>query len=152
MQELIREFLEGPRVLREAIAGLSPAELDATPIPGKWSIRQVVCHIADFEPVYADRMKRVIAEDRPLLLSGDPDRFAERLAYSSRDIETELRLTEAVRQQMAAILATLPESDFQRVGQHSRDGELTLETLLRRITGHISHHVGFIHEKRAVLR
>src|SRR5665213_678864 len=58
--------------------------------PGKWSTLEVICHIADFEPVYADRMKRVIAEDYPLLLAGDPDIFQARLAYSNRDAEEEL--------------------------------------------------------------
>ncbi len=45
------------------MAGVSREQLDAHPVPGKWSICEVVCHIADYEPVYADRMKRVIAEN-----------------------------------------------------------------------------------------
>ncbi|MFH1302870.1 MAG: DinB family protein, partial [Planctomycetota bacterium] len=66
----IEEYLAGPDELRQAIAGMSAAEIDAAPIPGKWSTRQIICHIADFEPVYADRMKRVIAEENPPLLGG----------------------------------------------------------------------------------
>jgi uncharacterized damage-inducible protein DinB len=62
------------------VAGLSDEQLDAVPIPGKWSIRLVVCHIADFELVYADRMKRVIAETQPTFFGGDPDTFAAGLA------------------------------------------------------------------------
>ena len=53
-------------------------QIDATPIPGTWTTRQVICHIADFEPVYADRMKRALAEDQPTVFGGDPDAFAAR--------------------------------------------------------------------------
>jgi uncharacterized damage-inducible protein DinB len=152
MQDLIRSYLAGPQQLRDAVAGMTESQLDSTPVPGKWSTRQVICHIADFEPVYADRMKRVIAEDHPALASGDPDLFAARLAYNVRSVEVELGLIDIVRRQMAEILETLPLEAYQRVGRHSRDGDLTLETLLRRITGHIPHHLPFIAEKRAALR
>ncbi len=148
---LIAKYLAGPAALRQAIVGMTPAQLNAAPIPGKWSTRQVICHIADFEPVYADRIKRVIAEDEPLLMSGDPDQFAAKLAYDQRDLDTELQLIEIVRRHLAGILRTLPAETFQRAGQHSRDGLLTIETLLTRITGHIPHHVQTIAEKRAAL-
>jgi hypothetical protein len=149
--KLIDEYSAGPAALRRAVAGLSPAQIDAHPVPGKWSVREVVCHISDFEPVYADRMKRVIAEDQPPLMSGDPDLFAAKLAYGSRDIEEELSLIEAVRKHTARILRTLKPEDFQRTGRHSADGPPTLETLLKRITGHVPHHLKFIDEKRKAL-
>lgn len=149
--QLIAEYLAGPRLLREAIAGMTPEQIDAAPIPGKWSTRQVICHLADFEPVYADRIKRVIVEDQPLLMSGDPDLFAARLAYGQRDIQNELQLIEVVRQQVATILRSVTAETFQRTGMHSTDGPLTIETLLTRITGHIPHHAQMIRQKRAAL-
>lgn len=76
--DLIDQYLAGPQKLRHAIVGMTDGQLDATPIPGRWSTRQVVCHIADFEPVYADRMKRVIAMSEPTFFGGDPDVFAAR--------------------------------------------------------------------------
>ena len=93
--ELIDEYASGPQKLREAIAGLTPEQIDSAPVPGKWSTRQVVCHLADFEPVYADRMKHVIAEDQPTFAGGFHQQFAENLAYDQRDIEEELRVMEA---------------------------------------------------------
>jgi hypothetical protein len=115
------------------------------------STLEVVCHIADFEPIYADRMKRVLAEEQPRILSGDPDLFQKRLAYDQRDLAEELDLIEVVRKQMARILKTASDADAQRTGVHSVDGPLTLETLLKRIAGHIPHHIRFIAEKRAAL-
>lgn len=147
----IQEYLAGPQLLREAVAGMTESDRDARPIAGKWSTRQVVCHLADFEPVYADRMKRVIAEDRPTFFGGDPDVFAARLAYAQRDVDEELRLIEAVRGQMGRILQTLSATDFQREGIHSEAGPLTLQALLEGVAKHLPHHVRFIDEKRAAL-
>lgn len=150
-QQLIDEYAAGPERLRQAVAGMSEAQLDASPIPGRWSTRQVVSHIADFELVYADRMKRVVAMNEPELLSGDPDVFAARLRYDQRDVKEELQLVEAVRRHTGRILRLLDEDDFQRNGRHSEDGPLSLDTLLRRIARHIPHHVKFIEDKRKVL-
>src|SRR6516225_3130088 len=124
--QLIAEYLAGPQKLRTAVTGMTAEQMDATPIPGKWSTKQVICHIADFEPVYVDRMKRVIAENEPRLMSGDPDLFAARLAYDQRNVEVELDFIEATRKHMEAILRYLAASDFQRQGKHSEDGVLTL--------------------------
>jgi uncharacterized damage-inducible protein DinB len=148
---LISEYLAGPAQLRAAVTGMSEDQLDASPIPGKWSTRQVVCHLADFEPIYADRMKRILAENEPTLPSGDQNLFAAHLAYAARDVNVELRLIESVRQQVARILSTIPVEAFQRRGIHSEEGPMTLEFLLRRITGHIPHHLSFIREKRRAL-
>lgn len=149
--ELIDQYLEGPGRLREAISGMDAGQLAARPVPGKWSTLEVVCHLADFEIVLADRIKRVIAENEPTLFGGDPDTFAARLAYHHRQAEEELQLIELVRKQVGRILRTLRPEDFQRRGIHSESGPLTLQTLVERITAHIPHHIRFIEEKRAAL-
>jgi len=150
--DLISGYCAGPQMLRAAVAGMTAEQLDARPIPGKWSTKQVICHIADFEPVYVDRMKRVIAEHEPTLLSGDPDLFAARLAYDQRDVAVELDFIEAARRHMEPILRSLRPEDFLRKGNHSEAGPITLEKLLTNITNHIPHHVKFIDEKRAALK
>mgnify|MGYP000895461364 CR=1 FL=1 len=149
--ELISGYCAGPHMLRAAVAGMTAEQLDARPIPGKWSTKQVICHIADFEPVYVDRMKRVIAENEPTLFGGDPDLFAARLAYDQRDVVVELDFIEAARKHMAPILKSLKPEDFLRRGNHSEAGLITLEKLLTNITNHIPHHIKFIDEKRAAL-
>lgn len=147
---LIYEYLSGAELLRQSVAGMR-GQLDATPIAGKWSTRQVVCHIADFEPIYADRIKRVLAEDSPALPGGDPNIFAARLAYDQRNVAEELELIEITRRNLARILQSLNETDFERTGVHSEDGPLSVEQLLKRITGHIPHHIRFIEEKRIAI-
>jgi uncharacterized damage-inducible protein DinB len=148
---LIEAYLAGPGQLRAAVKGMSHAQLVAQPVAGKMSTLEVVCHITDFEPVYADRMKRVIALDRPTLLGADENLFRTALAYHQRDVEEELAIVERTRSQMARILRTLPESALERAGVHDERGPLTLEKLLTTITDHITHHVRFIQEKRQAL-
>jgi len=149
--EIIDEYAAGPQKLRDVVSGMTPEEMDAAPVPGKWSTRQVVCHLADFEPVYGDRIKHVIAEDEPTFAGGFHQQFAEHLAYGKRDIDEELTLIDVVRSQMVRILRTLRPDAFDRTGVHSVEGRMTLRTLLERITNHIPHHVQFIEEKKRAL-
>jgi hypothetical protein len=112
---------------------------------------EVVCHLSDIEAAYAERMKRVIVEEQPPLRNCDENLFAASLAYQSRDLDEELTLIEMTRRQMARILQAVPPQTFGRTGIHWSDGPISLETLLRRITGHIPHHVRFIDQKRKAL-
>jgi hypothetical protein len=148
---MIEAYLEGPRALRKAVAGMNREQVQARPVAGKWSTLEVVCHIADFDPILADRMKRVIALDKPQLVGADENHFAVALAYHNRDAEEELTIIEKTRSQLARILRTLPAEALNRVGIHTERGPLTLEKLLTTTTNHIPHHVKFIQEKRQAL-
>lgn len=152
LDELLKHYERGPELLREAVLQAEDEQFPLKPIPGKWSIQEVVCHIADFEPIYTDRMKRVLVEDNPTMFGGNPDVFAAGLHYEQRNVHEELDLIAVVRSQMARILRNTDIEDFQRTGVHSEAGPLTLETLLERVTGHIPHHVKFVHEKIAAMK
>lgn len=151
LDALIDDYVKGPRLLRDSVRGLNREQLTARPIAGKWSALEVVCHIVDFDPILADRMKRVIAEERPTLLGADENRFAAALAYHDRDVEEELTILDATRSQLAKILRKLPETALERVGVHNERGPRTLEQLLQTAIQHIPHHVKFIEEKRRAL-
>ena len=148
---LISSYLDGASQLRAAVTGMSPEQLKARPVAGKWSTLEVVAHIADFEPVYADRFMRVAALKKPILFSADENEFAAKLDYQSRDLELELRFIEAIRQRMAALLQRLPAESFSFQGIHTEKGLVTLEQLLQSATNHIPHHAKFIQEKRKAL-
>jgi hypothetical protein len=148
---LIEVYSRGAGLLRDAVHSTPESSWDATPIDGAWSIRQVVCHLADSEIVYGDRMKRVIAEDNPTLFEADPDLFVPALYCSQRPWKAELNVIETVRTHMLPILQSCDIEDFQRTGVHSIDGPMTLEILLERITAHIPHHIAFIEEKLQAL-
>ncbi len=148
---LIESYLAGTATLRKAVAGMTPEQLKARPVPGKWSTLEVVCHISDFDPIYADRMKRVLADENPTLLGADEEKFAKALAYHSRDLEEEIKIVELTRSQMAKILRQLPDTALTRAGQHSERGPQTLEKLINGMINHVNHHVAFIIEKRKAL-
>ncbi len=151
LTKLVDDYLAGPEVLRKAVAGMTSEQVKIRPIPGKMSTLEVVCHLADFEIIYADRIKRMIAEENPPLRGGDPNLFAARLAYHDRNLEEELTLIEMIRRQIARILRTLKPEDLQRQGLHSESGPMTLEAMVARISGHIPHHVRYIEEKRRAI-
>ena len=148
---LIEEYLAGPALLRNAVAGMSREELLARPIADKWTTLELACHLADFEPIFAARMKQIIAQENPTLAGGDQKLFMQHLCYHQRELEEELAVIETTRQQMGRILHQLPEDAFDRQGIHTVKGPQTLEDNLRTIVGHIPHHVPFIAEKRAAL-
>jgi uncharacterized damage-inducible protein DinB len=150
----IDAYVTGPQLLRQAVAGMSREQVRARPVPGRWSTLEVVCHVADFEPVYTDRMKRILAEDRPTLFGADEQRYAAALAYPERNLEEELTLIELTRRNMARILRTLPDEVLQRPALHQEptgSEPRTLERYLTLITNHIPHHAKFILEKRRAL-
>src|SRR5262245_27249034 len=151
LTQLITDYLDGAQRVREAVRGMSREQQLARPIAGKWSTLEVLCHLADFEPIYADRMKRVVAEGRPQLMAADEKHFAAALAYHERDAEEELALIQHTRSQMARMLRTMSAEALQREGVHSESGPITLEQLLGYAIRHIRHHVPFIHEKRRAL-
>ena len=151
-EPLIDEYLAGPDILRRSVSGMSDEQLDAVPIPFKWSTREVVLHVSDFDLIYADHMKRVIAESEPRLFEANRKLFATHLAYNKRDVDEEIRLIEAVRRHIGRILRSIDAGGFRRKGIYSEDGPLTLADLLKRAADHIPHHAQYIEEKRRALK
>jgi hypothetical protein len=149
---LIEQYLLGPEILRRAINGMSDDQLNASPIPSTWSTRQVVLHLADIDLIYANHMKRVIAEDKPTLPCLDEEMDQSRLAYDKRDVDEEVRLIKAVRRHMGRILRALDADGFNRKGIDTVDGPVTLVDLLQRATDHIPHHAQYIEQKRKALK
>jgi DinB superfamily len=134
--ESIDAYLSGGEVLRRSVAG---------------STLECVAHIADFEPVLAERMKRIISHDRPLLLVADENLFAAALCYHERDLGEELALIDLTRKEMGRILRSLPNEAASRVGIHSYKGLVTLEAVLAGTVNHLLHHSKFIDEKKKAL-
>ena len=147
----IDAYLDGPVRLRRAVTDMSSSQLEARPVPGKWSTLEVVCHLVDSEQAWCHRMKRVIAEERPLLIGYDESRFTATLRYHDHDLDTELSLMEGMRTQMALVLRALPDAAWTRTGVHSERGLITLEEMLQAEVDHVPHHIAHINDKRQAL-
>jgi hypothetical protein len=149
--ELIAAYEHGIEDLRAAVAGMTPEQVLARPIPGKWSTQEVVGHLADTEVFFTDRIVRTIALDRPLLMSADERLYIERLSYQSFDLGEQLALFAALRRHATRILRMqLPEA-WHRTAVHSGTGLVTLRQLVLQAVRHLRHHLPFIAEKRAAL-
>lgn len=149
--ELIAAYLDGADLLRRTVAGMTPEQARARPVAGRWSTLEVVSHLADFEPIFADRIKRIIAMDRPLLIGADEVPYSQTLCYQERNLDNEVELVALTRRQLATILRASPAEIWQRIGVHSHAGHVTIEQLLAQSTRHIPHHVPFIVEKKNAL-
>jgi len=149
--DLIAAYERGIEDLRTAVAGLTPEQIRARPIPGRWSTLEVVAHIADTEIFFTDRIERTIAMDRPLLMSVDERPYPERLKYELFDFAEQLDLFTALRRHLIRILRLQPPEAWQRVAVHSESGIVTLRQLVFQSVRHLRHHLPFIAEKRAAL-
>lgn len=148
---LIAEYDRGAAAVRSAVEGLTAEQLRARPVAGRWSMLELICHVADCEQFFADRMKRTIAMDRPLLIGADGFRYPGSLRYHDHDLEEEIRLVEITRLQMARVLRLLPPEAWQRTAIHSETGLVTLRQLLLHANRHLAHHLVFAGEKRNAL-
>lgn len=130
-----------PAALPRAIEGLSPRQLRRPEQPGKWSIGQILQHLADSEGVWAWRMRLVLAQDRPALTGYDQDLWAERLHYDQEDPSDALELFTVIRRANLRLLERASPADLQRVGVHVERGEESLEQLRRLYAGHDRLHL-----------
>ncbi|HZL33925.1 MAG TPA: DinB family protein [Tepidisphaeraceae bacterium] len=150
-QSLVHEYENAAGLVGQAIKGLSREDLLAFPVPGTWSIQQIVLHLADSEQVFADRMKRVIAEENPSLLAFDDKKWSANLHYHEQSAQDAAGLLELTRKQMSHILRNLPDSAFERKGNHNVAGPQTLRQILEKANKHLHHHMEFIVDKREKL-
>jgi len=148
---LIERFVAGGEQLRRAVSKLSHEDLLATPGPGKWSVQEVVIHLADSDAIAIDRMKRILTEDDPHLLYADETAYVERLHTHEQAPEDALLLFEVGRRQWARVLRRLPDEAFLRQGTHNRSGQVTLGGLVASYVKHVDDHLEFVLGKRANL-
>ena len=148
---LISAYEKGVEELRLAVAGMTGEQLRSRPVAGRWSTLEVVCHVADCEQFFADRMKRTVAMDRPLLLGADGFRYPEPLCYQDHDLELELDLVAVTRRQTVHTLRLITPDAWQRTAVHSETGLVTLRQLLLHAVNHLRHHLRFVAEKRAAM-
>jgi hypothetical protein len=147
-QEVLRAT---PAELRQAVAGLSPDQLSRLEAPGKWSIRQVVLHLADSELVGGFRYRMVLAHDRPTLPGYDQDLWADRLRYQEADLEAALDDFATLRRSNLRLLAGLSDTDRARAMQHEERGEESIARMMTQYAGHDRVHLNQIERiKRAI--
>lgn len=138
--DLLERFRRGPELLAVVLTGVFGEEEDFVPAPGKWSIRQIIAHLADAEMVCAQRMRQIVAEDNPTLIFFDQDAWTKNLDYARRKPKQSLESFRRVRAENYELLKELPETAYARTGNHSVRGPITLRFQLELLAEHAESH------------
>ena len=147
---LIDQYEEGYAVILRALDGITAAELDAREAPGEWSPREVIHHLADSEMTAAVRLRLLVAQENPTLMSYDQEEFVREL-FCDRPIEPSLAAFAAARASTAPILRRMSEAQWQRSGTHSEVGEYSVVDWMRLYGSHAHQHADQIIRTRATV-
>jgi hypothetical protein len=153
-ERLFEAYTAAPRRFDLALDGLAEADLLARPRPGKWSIQEIVCHVADSETCGALRFRLAIAQPGGALPSYDQDRFAAGLAYAAFDrdlFERTRELFRNLREVSAGLLRAASPSAWERTSRHHQWGDVTLRQLLELYADHGERHLEQVLDRRAAL-
>jgi hypothetical protein len=140
-REPLSVLRETPAAAARAIEGLSAAELRKPEAPGKWSIAQVLQHLADSDLVWGWRVRLILAQDRPTLTGYDQDLWAERLHYGDANPQEALEQLRVLRRGNLGLIARATPEDLKRVGVHSERGEESVGYLCGLYAGHDLLHL-----------
>lgn len=144
---LIERYRTGAADVEDALAGAAEADLDRRPPSGAWTAREIAHHLADSETMAAIRLRRLIAEDDPVIHGYDEPVWARRLHYD-RPIETSLVLVHAVRAASHDLLTRLTSEDWARTGTHTESGPYSVERWLEIYAEHPHEHADQIRRAR----
>lgn len=150
--ELLERFRRGGELIAVVSTGAAGSELDYHSEPGKWSIRQIVCHLADTELVTAIRFRAILSEDNPTVHAFDQNAWAEKLDYHKRKFSQTLESFRRLRSENHELIRELGEDAFARKAIHSKRGEMTLLDFLRLFTHHVESHAKQVQTVRELFK
>ena len=131
-----------PKKLQKLIKPLSKKQLTQKPEPGKWSIAEILAHLADTELVGGWRMRLILGSNGVSLQPFDQDVWAETFAYSRRDPAASLETFRVLRENNLAMLKALPKNLWENYGMHQERGKETITHIVRMFAGHDLNHLG----------
>ena len=132
-----------PNELGDLLTDLDQETLRWRPVPNKWAIKEIMCHLRDMESdAYLARYRRILAEDNPALSNVDQDKLAIERDYINQDAMTALAEFKGLRAATILTLESAPAESWSRGGVHETDGPMTLEQLVvRQIKGNDLNHL-----------
>ena len=139
----ITAIAELPARMRDAVKGLSEAQLDTPYRAGGWTVRQVVHHVPDSHMNAFVRVKLALTEDNPTIKPYDQDAFAQ-LPDQTLPIEVSLSLLESLHARWVAVLKALTPQEFARPLVHPEIGPISVDYLVQLYGWHSRHHVAHI--------
>lgn len=125
--------------LQSLVARIHPDRLRRPMAPGKWSVRDVLCHLADTEIGFAFRLRQALAEPHHVIQPFDQDGWAR--MYAAYDAPAAIAVFSALRAWDVALLRAVPPEEFSRPVTHPERGEMTFRTIVETMAGHDLHHL-----------
>jgi hypothetical protein len=125
--------------MRELTSEVGPEEANLAPAQGKWSAREIVCHLADCELAFAFRLRQALADDRHVIQPFDQERWAAN--YAAYSLERALSTFESVRGWNLALLRSLSPEVHAKPVTHPERGAMTFYTLVETMAGHDLNHL-----------
>lgn len=126
--------------LRKLIRGLTPKQLKWKPEPEKWSIAEILAHLADAEIVAGWRMRLIVGASGTTIQPFDQNVWASVFEYGKRDAKRSLELFRVLRENNLAMLKALPREAWDNYGMHLERGKETIAHLTRMFAGHDTNH------------
>jgi len=151
-QSLIEKYRAGYDEVVRSLEGFPPAALTARLRPGKWTAVEIVHHLSDSENISAQRLRKLIAEEHPLIWSYDEANLAVKLKYNERDMAPALDSFRTARATTAQLLDLMSEEDWTRSGFHTESGPYTAEHWLEIYAAHAHGHAEQIRRLRELAR
>lgn len=127
--------------LRKLTRGLTPGQLKWKPAPEKWSITEIVAHLADTEIVASWRMRAILGSNGTAIQAFDQDAWASVFQYGKSDLKQSLEVFRLLRENNLAMLKALPPDKWENYGMHSERGKETIAHLTRMFAGHDTNHL-----------
>ena len=145
MSPLARTYLlaglaASPSLVAGLVDGVEDAVADHRPAPDRFTLRELVAHLADWDTVWLERVRRMVTEDEPILLSQDPDDRARDQRYGEFPVEHWSRAFEHNRAALVAFLTDLPRDAWERTGFRDGVGGCTVGEIAVMALGHDTGH------------
>lgn len=147
-QALVAQYKAGYEEVERSLKGFPEAALSEHPLPGKWSAREIVQHLADSEMNSAIRLRKLLTEESPQIQGYDQDDYAVRLRYNERDMAPALDALRGARATTGQLLDAMTDADWSRAGTHTESGRYTAEDWLRIYADHAHNHAAQIRRLR----
>ena len=130
-----------PRKFAALTKGLSKKQLSRRPAPGKWSIGEILAHMADAELVIGYRVRLILASNGTAIQAFDQDAWAETFSYSRRDPKISLEAFRVLRENNLRLLSSVPRPSWKNYGEHQERGKETVDHIVKLIAGHDLNHL-----------
>jgi hypothetical protein len=136
-----------PRELARLVKGVSRKKLSQRPGPDKWSVTEILAHLADSELVYGYRIRIILEAGTPPIQSTDQDKWARFSDYENHDPALSVESIRIERERLVRLLRSLPRESWDLSGMHSERGKETVTRVAEMLAGHDINHMMQIRER-----